>query len=87
MQERVSTVAAEFHKISERKMPETMKRAIQENVAMTSRLRHFSDKTKELLTENSSLKTRVQQLKREMEIMEPMLNDAMRKNGGNKKVC
>ncbi|XP_062873900.1 cilia- and flagella-associated protein 157 isoform X2 [Trichomycterus rosablanca] len=86
MQQHVTAVAAEFRKLSDKKMPETMMRAIQENVAVTAQLRQFSDKTKVLLEENSSLKTREQQLKREMEIMEPMLNEMTRKNLGNQKV-
>ncbi|KAK1792302.1 hypothetical protein P4O66_012259, partial [Electrophorus voltai] len=86
MQQHVAAVAAEFRRVSDRKMPETTMRAIHENVWVTAQLRQLTDKQKEMLEENDALKAREKQLKREMEIMEPLLNEMTRKNLGNQKV-
>ncbi|XP_072521372.1 cilia- and flagella-associated protein 157 [Salminus brasiliensis] len=86
MQQHVAAVAAEFRRVSDRRMPETTMRAIQENVSVTAQLRQLSDKSRELLEENESLKAREKQLKREIEIMEPLLNEMTKKSLGNQKV-
>ncbi|XP_060763898.1 cilia- and flagella-associated protein 157 [Neoarius graeffei] len=86
MQQHVAAVATEFRKASDQKMPETTKRAIRENVLVTTRLRQISDKSKELMAENDALNAREKQLKRELEIMEPLLNEMTRKSLANQKV-
>ncbi|XP_076853900.1 cilia- and flagella-associated protein 157 isoform X2 [Brachyhypopomus gauderio] len=86
MQQHVNDVAAEFRRVSDRKMPETTLRAIRENMWVTAQLRQLADKHKGLLEENDALKAREKQLKREMNIMEPLLNEMTRKNLGNQKV-
>ncbi|XP_053510284.1 cilia- and flagella-associated protein 157 isoform X2 [Ictalurus furcatus] len=86
MQQHVAAVATEFHKVSDKKMPETTKRAIHENMLVTSQLRQISDRCKELMVENDALNAREKKLKREMEIMEPLLNEMTRKSLANQKV-
>ncbi|XP_046697293.1 cilia- and flagella-associated protein 157 isoform X2 [Silurus meridionalis] len=86
MQQHMATVAAEFHKISDKKIPETTKRAIRENMIAMTRLRQISDTTKELMEENDALKDKEKQLKREIEIIEPLLNEMTRKSLANQKV-
>ncbi|XP_056601098.1 cilia- and flagella-associated protein 157 [Triplophysa dalaica] len=86
MLEHVAAVAAEFRRESDEKMPETTKRALQENLSLTAQLMHLSDKTKELLKESDALKAREKQLKIENETMEPLLHEITRKNVANQKV-
>ncbi|KAK3538952.1 hypothetical protein QTP86_023561 [Hemibagrus guttatus] len=86
MQQHVAAVATEFRKVSDKKMPETTKRAIHENMLVTTRLRQISDRSKELMVENDALIAREKQLKREMEIMERLLNEMTRKSLANQKV-
>lgn len=86
MQQHVADVASEFRKVSDKKMPETTKRAIRENMLVTTQLRQISDRSKELMVENDALSAREKQLKREIEIMEPLLNEMTRKSLTNQKV-
>ncbi|KAK3514665.1 hypothetical protein QTP70_021587 [Hemibagrus guttatus] len=86
MQQHVAAVATEFRKVSDKKMPETTKRAIHENMLVTTRLRQISDRSKELMVENDALIAREKELKREMEIMERLLNEMTRKSLANQKV-
>lgn len=86
MLEHVAAVAAEFRRESDQKMPETTKRALQENLSVTAQLKHLSDKTKELLKENDALRVREKQLKIENETVEPLLHEITRKNVSNQKV-
>ncbi|KAB5528497.1 hypothetical protein PHYPO_G00140850 [Pangasianodon hypophthalmus] len=86
MQQHVAAVAAEFHKVSDKKMPETTKRAIYENMLVMNQLRQISDRSKELMAENDALNAREKQLKIEMEIMEPLLDEMTRKSLANQKV-
>ncbi|KAF4074463.1 hypothetical protein AMELA_G00239500 [Ameiurus melas] len=86
MQQHVAAVASEFRKVSDKKMPETTKRAIHENMLVMSQLRQISDRCEELMVENDALNAREKQLKREMEIMEPLLNEMTRKSLANQKV-
>ncbi|KAI7812454.1 hypothetical protein IRJ41_002077 [Triplophysa rosa] len=86
MLEHIAAVAAEFRRESDQKMPETTKRALQENLSVTAQLKHLSDKTQELLKENDALKAREKQLKIENETVEPLLHEITRKNVTNQKV-
>ncbi|XP_042580687.1 cilia- and flagella-associated protein 157-like [Cyprinus carpio] len=78
MLQHVAAVAAEFQQVSDQKMPETTKRAMQENL---------SDKTKELLKENNDLRAREKQLKIENAITELLLHEITKKNVANQKVA
>lgn len=87
MQQHVAAVATEFHKASDKKMPETTKRAIQENMIVTTQLKQISEMSKELMAENNALKAREKQLKIELEITGPLLNEMTRKSLANQKVA
>lgn len=82
----MAAVAAEFRRVSDRKMPETTMRAIHENVSVTAQLSQLSDKSRQLLEENEALRVVEKQLRREMEVLEPLLNEMTRKNLSNQKV-
>ncbi|MFT7813521.1 cilia- and flagella-associated protein 157 isoform X2 [Arapaima gigas] len=86
LQQHVAAVAAELQRVSERNMPETTARAIRENVSVTAQLRKISDHSKQLLEENQSLKERERQLRRELEVLEPLLKEVTRKSLSNQKV-
>lgn len=86
MQQHVSAVAAEFRRVSDRKMPETTMRAIHENVAVTAQLKQLSDKSKVLLEENQALRQREKTLKQEVKVLEPLLDEMTRKSLTNEKV-
>uniref|UniRef100_A0A8C1ZH18 Cilia- and flagella-associated protein 157 n=2 Tax=Cyprinus carpio TaxID=7962 RepID=A0A8C1ZH18_CYPCA len=86
MLQHVAAVAAEFRWVSDQKMPETTKRAMQENLSVTAQLQQLSDKTKELLKENDDLRAREKQLKIENAITEPLIHEITKKNVANQKV-
>ncbi|KAK2911657.1 hypothetical protein QQF64_027470 [Cirrhinus molitorella] len=86
MLQHVAAVATEFRRVSDQKMPETTKRAMQENLSVTAQLQQLSDKTKELLKENDDLRAREKQLKIENAITEPLLHEITKKNVANQKV-
>ncbi|CAB1319555.1 unnamed protein product [Coregonus sp. 'balchen'] len=86
MQQHVAAVAAEFRRVSDRKMPETTMRAIHENVSVTAQLSQLSDKSKQLLEENEDLRDREKHIRREMEVLEPLFNKMTRKSLSNQKV-
>ncbi|XP_050965935.1 cilia- and flagella-associated protein 157 [Labeo rohita] len=86
MLQHVAAVAAEFRRVSDQKMPETTKRAMQENLSVTAQLQQLSDKTKELLRENDDLRAREKQFKIENAITEPLLHEITKKNIANQKV-
>ncbi|CDQ64616.1 unnamed protein product [Oncorhynchus mykiss] len=86
MQQHVAAVAAEFRRVSDRKMPETTMRAIHENVSVTAQLSQLSDKSKQLLEENEDLRDKEKHIRREMEVLEPLFNKMTRKSLSNQKV-
>uniref|UniRef100_A0A673LJQ7 Cilia- and flagella-associated protein 157 n=1 Tax=Sinocyclocheilus rhinocerous TaxID=307959 RepID=A0A673LJQ7_9TELE len=86
MLQHVAAVAAEFLRVSDQMMPETTKKAMQENLSVTAQLQQLSDKTKELLKENDDLRAREKQLKIENAITEPLLHQITKKNVANQKV-
>ncbi len=59
---KVSQVAAEFRRVSNKQMADTTKRTIKENVSINAQLQKMSDKVVELLEDNDSAKTKVNKL-------------------------
>ncbi|XP_062307637.1 cilia- and flagella-associated protein 157 [Osmerus eperlanus] len=86
MQQRVAAVAAEFRRESDRKMPEITKRAIHENVSVNTQISQLSDRSRMLLEENETLRQTERDLRREMGILESVVNDITHKNVSNQKV-
>lgn len=56
---KVSQVAAEFRRVSNKQMTDTTKRTIKENVAISNQLHKMSEKTVELIDANDNYKVKV----------------------------
>lgn len=67
-------------------MAETTKRAIRENMAITSQLKKMSTKTVELLADNEALNGKVAKLKMENSLLVDSEKDLARKNQANQRV-
>ncbi|KAM4663763.1 cilia- and flagella-associated protein 157 [Discoglossus pictus] len=86
MVQRVNSVAAEFRKVSNNQMAETTKRAIRENVSISSQLAKMSDKTMELIQENDHLKDKVADQRKQLEMLEENEREMVKNNLSNQKV-
>ncbi|XP_028832025.1 cilia- and flagella-associated protein 157 [Denticeps clupeoides] len=86
MHQHVAAVAEEFRRVSDEKMPETTMRAIHENASLTAQLRQLSERSEEILKENVELRDRANQLKCEVKVIQPLLNEMTRKSLTNQKV-
>ena len=86
MHSHVAAVAAEFQRVSEQRMPETTKRAIHENVALTTQLKQLSDQSLVLLEENRALHEQKKHLLLEVSILEPLVKQMTHKSRSNQKV-
>ncbi|XP_068104064.1 cilia- and flagella-associated protein 157 [Hyperolius riggenbachi] len=86
MVQQVNTVAAEFRRVSNNQMAETTKRAIRENVAISSQLAKISDKSMDLIAENDLLKEREAELRKELEVLEENERELVKNNHSNQKV-
>jgi len=83
---RVNEVAAEFRKVSNKQMSETTKRNIRENLSLNMQLGKMSEKTRDLIQENDTLKETEKELKIQIQILEATQKDIAKKNNGNLKV-
>lgn len=86
MMSRVSQVAAEFRKASDRQLADTTKRTIRENVSISAQLAKISDKTVELIANNDSLKERERRQRQEIELLQASETLMTEKNIANQKV-
>ncbi|KAM8934273.1 cilia- and flagella-associated protein 157 [Pelodytes ibericus] len=86
MVQRVNTVAAEFRRVSNNQMAETTKRAIRENVSISSQMTKMSDKSMELIQENEFLKDQEVELRKQLEMLEENERELVKKNLSNQKV-
>ena len=83
---KVNSVAAEFRKVSDLQMAETTKRAIRENVAISTQLNKMSDRTMDIMRENEQMKVREKELKQEVEILETQVKELSKANISNQRV-
>ena len=83
---KVNSVAAEFRKVSDLQMAETTKRAIRENVAISTQLNKMSDRTMEILRESEQTKEREKELRQEVEILETQVKELSKANISNQRV-
>ncbi|XP_078251321.1 cilia- and flagella-associated protein 157-like, partial [Rhinoraja longicauda] len=83
---RVNAVAAEFHRISKKQVADTTKRAIRENVSISSQLGKMSDKSMKIIKENDELKNEAMRQWRNINILEEGQKELVRKNLSNVKV-
>ncbi|XP_044124396.1 cilia- and flagella-associated protein 157 [Bufo gargarizans] len=86
MVQKVNTVAAEFRKVSNDQMAATTKRAIRENVAVSSQLAKMSEKSLELIQENDQLREQESDMRKQLEILEENEKEFVRNNLSNQKV-
>ncbi|KAM4019038.1 cilia- and flagella-associated protein 157 [Anomaloglossus baeobatrachus] len=86
MVHKVNTVAAEFRRVSNDQMAETTKRAIRENVAVSSQLAKMSEKSLMLIEENDLLKEDRAELRKQVEMLEENERELARNNVSNQKV-
>ena len=56
---KVSQVAAEFRRVSNKQMADTTKRTIKENVSINNQLQKMSDKVMEAIQDNDEKKIKV----------------------------
>jgi len=83
---RVSQIAAEFRKASNRHISDTAKRTVRENVAICAQLTKISDKTVELIANNDCLKERERHQRQEIELLQTSETLMTEKNIANQKV-
>lgn len=83
----MNAVAAEFRRISKKQVAETTKRAIRENVSISSQLGKMSDKSMKIIKENDELKNEATRQWRNINILEESQKELIRKNLSNVKVC
>ena len=83
---KVSQVAAEFRRVSNKQMADTTKRTIKENVSINAQLQKMSDKVVELIddTDNSKIKDKI--YKQQINLLEDNEKELARKNVSNLKV-
>ncbi|XP_077140516.1 cilia- and flagella-associated protein 157 [Ranitomeya variabilis] len=86
MVQKVNTVAAEFRRVSNDQMAETTKRAIRENVAVSSQLAKMSEKSLVLIQENDLLKEHEAELRKQVEMLEENEKELAKNNVSNQKV-
>ncbi|KAJ8263116.1 hypothetical protein COCON_G00155730 [Conger conger] len=86
MHQHMAAIAAELKLVSERKIPVTTMRAIHENMSVTTQLSQLSHKIQVLLEENQTLKEKEEQLKSEMAVLKPLLQEKTIRSLSNQKV-
>lgn len=83
---KVSQVAAEFRRVSNKQMADTTKRTIKENVSINAQLQKMSDKVVELIEDTDSSKTKDKIAKQQINLLEDNEKELARKNVSNLKV-
>jgi hypothetical protein len=83
---KVSQVAAEFRRVSNKQMADTTKRTIKENVSINNQLQRMSDKVIKMIEENDSVKIKEKVQKRHIDLLEENEKEFARKNVSNLKI-
>ncbi|TPX33380.1 hypothetical protein SmJEL517_g03761 [Synchytrium microbalum] len=86
MLHKVNDAVSNFRRVADQQMAETTKRAIRENMVITSQLKKMSSRTIEFIAENESLTAKVQQLKTSNALLSESEQELARKNQANQKV-
>jgi hypothetical protein len=86
MIQRVNEAVATFRRVADQQMAETTKRALRENVSITSQLKKMSSKTIDLLEENKSLSEKVSKLTRLNSILAQTEQEFAKKNQSNQSI-
>lgn len=83
---KVSQVAAEFRRVSNKQMADTTKRTIKENVSISNQLQKMSEKVVDLVEENDQSKLKDKINKQQIELLEENEKELAKKNVSNLKV-
>lgn len=86
MLHKVNEAVANFRRVADQQMAETTKRAIRENMAITSQLKKMSAKTIDLISENEQLNQKVNKLKTVNSLLTDSEQSLAKKNHANQKV-
>ena len=83
---KVSQVAAEFRRVSNKQMTDTTKRTIKENVSINNQLHKMSEKTIDLIEANDNYKIKDKVLRTQIDLLEDNEKELTRKNVSGLKV-
>jgi hypothetical protein len=83
---KVSRVAAEFRRVSNKQMADTTKRTIKENVSVNSQLQKMSEKVTELIDDNDNAKVKDKIYKQQLDLLEDNEKELAKRNVCNLKV-
>ncbi|OAJ44441.1 hypothetical protein BDEG_27667 [Batrachochytrium dendrobatidis JEL423] len=86
MLQKVNEAVANFRRVADQQMAETTKRAIRENMAITSQLKKMSSKTIELIAENDSLSTKMKRLRINNSLLSESEQELVKRNQANQRV-
>ncbi|KAJ3105506.1 hypothetical protein HDU97_007985, partial [Phlyctochytrium planicorne] len=86
MLQKVNEAVANFRRVADQQMAETTKRAIRENMAITSQLKKMSAKTIDLLSENQALSNKLAKLKTSNSLLTESEGELAKKNQANQRV-
>ncbi|KAJ3130852.1 hypothetical protein HK101_004920, partial [Irineochytrium annulatum] len=86
MLQKVNEAVANFRRVADQQMAETTKRAIRENMAISSQLKKMSAKTIDLIGENQTLTARVAKLRVSNGLLTESEGELARKNQANQRV-
>lgn len=83
---KVSQVAAEFRRVSNKQMADTTKRTIKENVSINNQIQKMSEKIIDLIDDNDNSKIKDKVKKQQIDLLEDNEKELARKNISNLKV-
>ncbi|KAJ3068809.1 hypothetical protein HDU98_008086 [Podochytrium sp. JEL0797] len=86
MLQKVNEAVTNFRRVADQQMAETTKRAIRENMAITSQLKKMSAKTLELIAENEGFKVQVHKLHTSNTLLTDSEKELAKKNQANQRV-
>ncbi|KAJ3331684.1 hypothetical protein HDU76_002486 [Blyttiomyces sp. JEL0837] len=86
MLQKVNEAVANFRRVADQQMAETTKRAIRENMAITSQLKKMSAKTLDLIADNETLTAKVNKLKTSNTLLAESERELAKKNQANQRV-
>ncbi|KAJ3125426.1 ubiquitin-like protein atg8 [Physocladia obscura] len=86
MLQKVNEAVTNFRRVADQQMAETTKRAIRENMAITSQLKKMSARTLELISENGNFKNKVETLQTKNSLLAESEKELAKKNQANQRV-
>ena len=86
MLQKLNEAVANFRRVADKQMAETTKRAIRENMAISSQLKKMSVKVMEMVAENDTLHAKVNKLKINNSLLTESEKELVKRNYTNQKV-